>query len=308
MKLNLVPTYVSKGAKTRTAVIGSIALFLLAGLACVGMIVTSNKALADAKARADELKPRADQAVATARQAETIVASAAGVVRNLELAQAMDRQNRRYTDFYRSVLPYLPDFFRVSSLSVEPSSATAVTLTMAGTIKTYQQYADLMLALYRIPGARTVSRSGFLADPVIVPAISEENPQAAPFLTSEGPLPTDPVERIAALAAQAAGESTGFSGIGNFGTAGTEARGAMPGWSQIEVTVQLESQPAEGVVYALQTPLPRSTVAAGGGAPAAPAGGGFGAPQGGFGPPPGAVGPPAGGAPSRPGGVSGENF
>jgi|GEM_PF-520310 len=321
MKLNLVPTYVSKGARTRTAVIGSIALFLLAGLACVGMIVTSSQALTAAKARADELKPQADAAVATARQAETIVASSAGVVRNLELAMAMDRQNRRYPDFYRFVTPYIPDFFRVNSLSVEPTSSTAVTLTLTGTIKTYQQYADVMLALYRIPGARTVSRSGFLQDPQTVPAITPEDPAANAYLASQGPTPQDVVSRIQALATRAAGETTGFAGIGNFGAAGTEARSAMPGWSAVQITVQLESDPTQGAVYALQTPVPRTTVASGGGGAAAvapsPFGGpggpppGMGGPMGGAGGPMGGVGGPMGGAGGpggRPGGVSGDNF
>src|SRR2546430_13626538 len=59
-----------------------------------------------------------------------------------------------YTTLFRS------QFFRINSITATPNDANTVTVTMNGVIHTAQEYADLMLALLRIPGAQAVSRSG----------------------------------------------------------------------------------------------------------------------------------------------------
>lgn len=306
MKLNLLPSTVSKGAALRNAAIAATVLLLLAVLASAFMIVSARDTLAKAKERSNAARPQYDKAVATAQMAETVMSDpgTVGLFRNVALANSMDEHNAKYPAFYREVLPYVPAFFRATSVSVTSGGADSVTLTLTGVVETAQQYADLMLALYRIPGARSVARSGFVFDDPTLPNVVEGDQNPEPLAPGESRLPTDPVARMDALIARAAAEPAGFSGIGNFGAAETAVRGAMPDWSAVTIIVEIAADPtlppAEQLTIDLMVPDPGATLGAGGGAAGGFGGGGFGGPGGpppGFGgpggPPPGVGGPPA---------------
>lgn len=275
MKLNLLPTYVSKGAQAKTARVVMVLLALASILACLGMIYFSGKAVTEAKARAEELKPLADEAVAISKEADLIVASSAGIMRNLDLAASMDEHNSKFTTFYRQIIPYIPSFYRVTSMSVTPIDDKSCTLNLDGVLQSYQQYADMMLAMLRIPGAMTVTRGGYVLNDRMVPNLIETDQRAEPIRPSEGRLPLDPMERLDALIARASQGTTGFTGVGNFGTPGNLTRGPMPEWSQVAVSVLLQmdakTPPEEAINYDLRTPDPRATLSSAGGAASAPA-------------------------------------
>ncbi len=254
MKLNLLPTYVSKEGQLRTAIAGSLILVVLSLVLSVFMILKSRGDLQAAHERADEWKPKAEAAVATAEFADTIIQSATGIQRNIKLAEAMDKHNPVYPDLYREVLGYVPAFFRVSAISATPTGETGCLVTMTGIIHTFQNYADLMLALLRIPGASNVSRAGYQITDPAVPALSEQDQVGFPAKPGETPLPSNPLERLDALIAKGSSDPGGFTGTGNFGTTDPGPRGAMPDWSQITVTVTLADRK-------IQTPLPRATLA-----------------------------------------------
>lgn len=281
MKLNLLPTYVSKGNQAKTATVVSVLLALLGILGAVGLIFISKGSLAEARADAESKQERAARAVATSKRADEVVADAQMIIRNINLADAMLKHNDVYPDLYRDIKPYIPGFFRVTQMSAAPNDAATATVTLTGTVKTYQQYADLMIALYRIPGATTVSRSGYVNGDPFIPNITDVDQNGRPIKPGQTNVPDDKFERLAYYQGQ--GTVTGFTGEGGFGTVDTtQPRGAMPGYSLVTLSVVIPRS--------IQVPDPRATLQSQGGAT------GAGGATGGAG---------ATGAPGRPGGAPG---
>lgn len=289
MKLNLLPPYVSKGKQSKVAIVLMVLILLLSVLASLGMMVVSKQAYEREKARAAALEKPASDVVALSKLADTITASAQTVVLNVELAKAMQEHCSVYPDFYDSVRKYIPAFFRVTSMSASPADAETVTLTLSGVLRTQEEYANLMLALNRIPDVRSVSRSGFQLVETYVPNLSQLDQTGRPIRQGEQPLPDDPLDRLQALIAR--GGRTDYVGVGNFGSGEPGLRGAMPDWSQVTVTVvmpgKLQAPDVRGTLAnaaRASSAAPSTTPAAGPGA-----GPGFG--------PPGMFGPPGAGMP-----------
>lgn len=287
MKLNLLPTYVSKEGAAKTGIVIGVVLALVGILLAALMGATSAKARDTAKSEARDQEVEADRVVKRAAQANDVIAQAGGIIRNSKLATAMDEHNSVYPDLYNAVLPFVPDFFRVTSLQAQAIDATSCQVTIQGVLSSYQQYADLMLALLRIKGAQSVSRTGYTLDNAYVPAITPEDQVGRPHKDSEPTIPDDPLRQYDR--ALSMGRQTGYLGVNNFGTAANDRKGAMPGQSEITVTVIIAG-------VDLQTPIPNATLAAaGGGAAGATAPAGFNTPAGPTGPggPSGAPGAPA---------------
>jgi Tfp pilus assembly protein PilN len=284
MKLNLLPATVSRGRQSKTAwVISIVIIFVGIGIS-LAMTLSSAKALADAKQAYDDSVGPAQRAYQTSQVADQLMQDpkVSALAKNVSLAQAMIAHNDRYPDLYNSLLRYIPPFYRLTSIAASPASDTQSSVTLVGTLTSYQQYADLMLALMRNPEAVSVARSGYTADEQYVPNLTQVDQQGRPRNPGQAPIPDNPLERLAFFEANASDPNT-FTGQGNFGTGTTATRLAMAGESL--VTVQLV------INHPLQVPNPRATLGGGGG-------GAVGGPPMG-GPPMG--GPPMGGsAPGRP--------
>lgn len=290
MKLNLVPTYVSKERQALSSVFGAVAIACIGIGIAVFFTISSKKALESARADNEEAKPKAQAALDTSLQADTIIASAAQLIKNANLAQEMVKHNDVYPDFYtQDIIPYIPPFFRLTNLSASPVDATTSTVTMVGTLKTYQQYADLVLALMRIKGAVSVGRNGFTGERFMVPAITPEDQIGRYKKVNDPSIPDDPLQRLAYYEAQGT-PPTGYLAANNFGSATPDTRGATPEESLITIQLTVRKD--------LRTPDPRATMRSSGGGGATTAG----LPGGAFGPPSGAFGPPggAGGASATP--------
>lgn len=309
MKLNLLPTYVSKGAQGRVALVGSL-VFLLA---CIGltvaMISMSSGKLAASRQAWEDARPPAEAALKEAQKAETIAALGTERKRNLDLTQAMDAQNRKYTTFYDAIKTYIPSFMRVNAMSVIPIDEKSCRLNLTGVLKTYQQYADASLALLRIPGAVNVSRAGYEINDIYVPGLIEADQRGLPFRLNDGRKPALNEEQghdaqMQYLIEKAREGTTGFTGTGGFGTAETTLRRAMPDYSEVTLSVLLAQNPSipaeQQLNYDFRTPNPRATLNRG----AAPAGG-AGPINAGPGGPGGPGGPLPGSAPGRGGRVAG---
>lgn len=263
MKLNLLPTHVSKAGAARTTVIMSGLLGLGLVAAAVLMSVSSERELAGLKTQAQELEPQAAAALAESQKADETIKKAGGIILNQQLAEAMMAHSPKYPALYDEVRRYIPSYFRVTSLAATPSGPEATTLNITGVLQSFQQYADIMVALMRIPGAVGVSRQGFQHNDFFVPPLTEGNQVSRPVRVGDQPMPDDPQERLDYMIAR--GGIDGYLGVSGFGeTEVPRTRGAMPRWSEVTLSVAL----ARG----LQTPDPRSSLAgaaaaAGGGAP-----------------------------------------
>jgi len=283
MKLNLLPTTVSKGKQSKSAVIFSV-LIALAGVGIGGFLsVSSQKALDQAKSDQAESVGPAQAAYQKSADADTIIQSEKSVdlIRNAMLADAMIKHNDVYPDLYEGLKPYIPSFFRINSLSAASSGAETSTITMVGTIDTFQQYADLMLAFSRYKGLVSISRSGFIDRRQIIPNINSVDTEGRARRQDEAPIPDDKLLRLAYFQSQP--QPGGYTGEGNFGSGEDNTRGAMPEASLITVTLTVNKD--------LRVPEPRQTLSAGGGTSSA--GGGMTTPPPGTGmtmPPPGAGG------------------
>lgn len=257
MKLNLVPTYVSKGNQAKTATVVSVLLALFGILGAIGLIFISRDNLRTAREDAETKMERAARAVATSKRADQVVADAQMIIRNINLADAMLKHNDAYPDLYRDLKPYIPGFFRVTQITAQPNDAATATVTMTGTLKTFQQYADLMIALYRIPGATSVSRTGYTSVDPYIPGVTDVDQNGRPIKPGQAPIPDDKYQRLAYYQAQ--GTVAGYTGVGGFGSGDTtQAKGAMPGYSLVTVSVVIPR--------AIQTPNPRATLQAQGAA------------------------------------------
>ena len=300
MKLNLVPTSVSKERQGRTAIIGAVFIAILGIAAAMMLTMSSKKQLEIARSENEEAKPKAQAAVDTSNQAEVIIAAAGQIIKDTNLAEAMVRHNDVYPDFYTNeIIPYIPPFFRISSLSATPVDGTTSTVNMVGTLKSYQQYADLVLALMRIKGAVSIGRNGFSGERFMVPAITPDDQIGRYRKTTDPTIPDDPLQRLAYYQAQGT-PPTGYLGVGNYGSGLPDARGATPDESLISIQITVKKN--------LQTPDPRATLRTS----ASTAGVATGGPAAGFGgPPAGFGGPPAGGLPpstsTAPSGKGGRN-
>jgi hypothetical protein len=255
MKLNLLPTTVSKGKQAKTAVIFSV-LIALAGVGIGGFLsVSSQKALDQAKADQAESVGPAQTAYQKSADADTIIQSEKSVdlIRNAMLADAMIKHNDVYPDLYEEIKPYIPSFFRINSLSAVSAGENA-NITMVGTINTFQQYADLMLAFSRYKNLISISRSGFIDRRAIVPNINSVDSEGRVRRQDEAPIPDDKLLRLAYFQSQP--QPGGFTGEGNFGSGTDNTKGAMPEASLITVVLTIKKD--------LRVPEPRQTLSSGG--------------------------------------------
>lgn len=259
MKLNLLPTYVSKEKAGRNALLLSIVLFLV----CVGgAFVMITKSEADFKASQEglaDLRQKATKAKETGDYADTVMQQSTMLLRNTQLAESMLAQSKKYPNLYDSVIRYIPSFYRINTMTATPLGPGQSRIDITGTIDSYQRYADLMLALLRMRGPNGgqvlgITREGFVNNDMYVPALTPEDQSGRPRRPGESPIPDDPLARMQYMRGKAT--SQGFTGEGNFGTGTTASRGAMPGSSLVTVHITIAED--------LQTPDPRATLKANG--------------------------------------------
>jgi len=257
MKLNLLPTTVSKGKQAQSAVLFSV-IIGVAGLLIGGYLnVTSNKALDQAKSDQQASVGPAQEAYNKSVEADTIMndAKSVALIRDANLATAMKEHNSVYPSLYEGIKPYIPAFFRINSMSATSAGDANANVTLVGTLDTYQQYADLMLAFSRYPGLVSISRGGFISRDEVVPNISPIDTIGRPRRLDAAPIPDDKLDRLAYF--QSTVQSEGYTGEGNFGTGSDATRGAMPESSLVTVNMTIKAD--------LRVPEPRQTLTAGAG-------------------------------------------
>lgn len=253
MKLNLLPTRIKKERSGNWAWIPAILLAVAGWAWAIYIGQWADGEIAKQKSRITAATPDATEAVAVVGQADSIIQQSRGLILNSNLAASMLKHNTAYTETYDEVQKYIPSFFRPYNMQLTPNGSTSATLTMTGAIGTFQQYADLMAALYRIPGATAVTRSGFSDDFATVPNLIEIDQTGRKFKPSEARLPDDPMDRMnTQIANSGTPDFNGTGGFGGFGDADT-TRQAMAGNSDITVTVTLARD--------VTTPDPRGTLA-----------------------------------------------
>ncbi len=275
MKLNLLPTTVARSGQSAGMLILGIAIAAVSVVASVFLMLWSQGNLNKAMEEAQSHQQGAAQALATANAAQTQIDMATVITTNQKLAVAMNEHNAKYPDLYNKVRRYVPSYYRLTSISAQPTGEQA-TITMVGQLQSFRQYADLAIAMWKVPGVTSVARAGYTLDPRQVPALTEADQIGTPIKGNEAPLPSDPLDRLQELVTRASASAQGFQNVGGFGGADDlTARGAMPGWSTVTMTIVINEN--------IRTPNPRGTIAGSGGAAAGgvPGVGGFGGAGGG---------------------------
>ncbi len=258
MKLNLLPSSISKSAGSKSALVLAIVIIAMASGFTFLLIGKGQKAKQSAVDKANEQRPKVQIVMGIADSADVIIQQVGPIDRNLKLVKAMEAHNTVYTSLYRDVMNYIPDFYRITSLNAAPGGEST-TISMSGVLKTEQQYADLALALLRIPGVSAVSRSGFVFEHDFIPNLTPEDQDGTRIKQGETNLPSDPLDQMEALIQRANTGPRGFQNVGQFGT-GEGPRGAMPKWSNVNMTLILAKN--------ILTPNPRATIEQQGAAPA----------------------------------------
>jgi len=161
MKLNLLPKTVAKGVAAKFAFTVML-LLVIANLAIAFVLNQSYRSrLQSLEDWAASVQPSADRVVQASKEADEIIAGARIVLTNTELVQAMNEANHKYPDLYDELRQYIPAFFRVRTITAASTGANASTVTLVGYLQTFQQYADVVIALLRHPDVIAVGRSGF---------------------------------------------------------------------------------------------------------------------------------------------------
>src|ERR1044072_1672955 len=262
MKLNLLPTYVSKEKATRNALLLSILLFAVCVLGSFLMITKSES---DFKASQDglaELRARAVKAKETGDYADTVMTQSTTLLRNTQLAEAMLAHSKTSPDMYDSVIRYIPSFYRINSMTASSTGPGQTQIVLTGTLQSYQRYPDLMLALLQMKGPHggevlSVTRAGLTNTDMYVPDPTPDAQHGKPRKPGDAPIPDDPLARMEYMRGKAT--TPGFSGDGNFGTGTTAARGAITGESIVTVTIVLaEDLPTPDPMGTLKLNLPGS--------------------------------------------------
>jgi len=264
MKLNLLPTYVSKEKAAKSAWVIAVILFLVCLGGSIYLVQKGNHDFASSVVGVDTAEGNAKEAKDTADAADNVIAQSTTLLRNTLLAKAMLAHNKDYPDLYDQVKKYIPSFYRVNSMSAEANGPDVSTITLVGELDTDQQYADLMLALLRWDKVRSLSRGGFTSTNMYVPNLTPDDQVGKPIHPGQSPIPDDPYKRLDYLLAQ--GKIDGYLGQGGFGAGQSGPYGPMPGASEVTVTIVVQSN--------LQTPDPRATLAVGGASAPAAGGGG----------------------------------
>ncbi len=258
MKLNLLPT---SAARQGGSGIFAWVLFVIIVAASVFGAMRMNgqaaEALAKAKDDVSANQQKSDDATSLSASADTIIKEASGPMLNTNLVQAMLKHSRVYPDFYDEVFHFIPGYFRLTSVQVVPNDRNTCQLTMTGTVASLHEYSDLILALMRIKGAQSVTRSGYEIQNTFVQPLDATAQHTWKIKPGEEKMTDDPIQRLDSKIAAAT--STDFKGVGQFGTPGEpRTRGAMP--SETLVTVGVT------VTRDLETPNPRDTLATAGAA------------------------------------------
>jgi hypothetical protein len=253
MKLNLLPTRIKKESSGNWAWIPAILLAAAGWAWAIYIGRWADGEIDKQKQRIEAARPDAEEAVRVVAQSDQIIQQSRGLILNSNLAASMLKHNTAYTETYDEAMKYIPSFFRPYNMQLVPNGSTSATLSMTGAIGSFQQYADLMAALYRIPGATAVTRSGFSDDFATVPNLIETDQTGRKFKPSESRLPDDPMDRMnTQIANSGTPDFNGTGGFGGFGDADS-LRQAMEGNSDITVTVTLARD--------VTTPDPRGTLA-----------------------------------------------
>lgn len=253
MKLNLIPTYVSKEGQAKVFIALAVLMVLLSCVIAAAMIMLSQQKFAKAKEDAESRQQAAALAYETSVHADRVIATATGIDKNLKLASAMNVHNSAYINLYDEVLSYVPSFYRVNSITASAGGPNNVTVNLSGYLSSFQQYADANLALLRIPGVTNVVRADYELNDANVPRLVEEDQVGSPLKPNESPLPSDPWARYEALVARAAEAETGFQDLNGFGTEAAD-KGAAPGYSPVSFTITIAGRN-------LQAPNPMATIA-----------------------------------------------
>lgn len=254
MKLNLLPKTVDTASRSKRAFVMGLGVFAASCVGAFFLATQSQQQLDRANESVQSATPLYNRTVAVAKEADDMMAKPELIqmIRNTALAKEMMAANGRYPELYSFVRPYIPAFFRITSLSANPGGPDSATVNMTGTVRNAQEYADLMLTLLRIPGAVSVSRAGFQAEDMIVPALTEADQKGKPRLPSRAPIPDDPLLRLEYF--QNEQTPSGYLNSGGFG--GSIEPGAVrtvrPGESLINVSVVVPKN--------IQTPNPRATI------------------------------------------------
>lgn len=252
MKLNLLPKHVAKAQGSKGAMFVAVIIVLVCAGLAFGLIQQGRKQLDDARAKVEPAKQTVSQALGYSAMAQTVIDKVTGIDRNLQLTEAMLAHNSKYVELYRDLQNYIPSYYRVSSINATPTSADTVTVTMSGVMQTNRQYADIIAALFRMPGVQSVSRSNYTNVDPYVPSLTEEDQIGTMIKPGEANLSSDPIERMAQLQQRAAAAQQGFLGVGAFGTE-QMPKGAMPEWSTVNITMVIGQRP-------MQVPDPRATL------------------------------------------------
>jgi hypothetical protein len=229
-----------------------VLIIALAAAATFVLISTGRAKLEAARDRADTLRPQVAIAMGKSQMADQIIQQVTGIDRNLKLTTAMTEHNSKYVGLYREVMGYIPSFYRINSMSAAPTGPDSCTVQMTGVLKTHKQYADLVAALYRMPGVVSVARNGYSDVNPYVPNLNTEDQLGTKIKPGEPNLPSDPDLRMQEMIRRANSGPTGFQGIGGFGQ-DVFPKGAMPDWSTVSVTMQIVGRP-------MQVPNPRATL------------------------------------------------
>jgi hypothetical protein len=254
MKLNLLPTYVSKGKQAQVAIVFAILIVIACGTATVAMMSKSKAELEKWTRKAEEAKPAAEAVVTVSQLADTVIKNSTGVILDASLAKAMQDHNTVYPDFYDKLFPYIPSFFRVTSITATPIDDKTAGVTISGVIKSQEQYAALMLVFNRIPQVQTVTRTGYKISEQYIPSLTDVD-QAGRLIDRGGQhIPDNPVDRMNYFISR--GSLSGYTGSGGFGSGQPGLKGPMPEWSQISIALVMPGK--------LQTPNPKETLQAGG--------------------------------------------
>jgi len=263
MKLNLLPQTVVKRSSAPVFIILALLIVIAASAASAFLVVSSKAALEAAVKEREELLPGYANNAATAAQAEQVILQATNFDRNVKLVESAAKHNNVYPDLYDSLFPYIPAFYRIQSVNAVGSGGQA-TVTLVGHIDTFQQYADLAIALWRIPGVISVQRAGYAPKLPAVLLLTPDRQKNVSVKAGEAPLPDDVQQRIEILKSQAAAVPTGYVGVGGFGTDAVPKGDTLTSQT-VTMTVLLTRN--------LQVPVPSATLAAAQAVPTAPAAG-----------------------------------
>jgi Tfp pilus assembly protein PilN len=191
MKINLLKKNIAHNENQNRVIIAMVAAVLCCACICFVAVQYLSSQFNNLQEEVAQSETQVAYAYMTSKKADEIIKSGTYIQRNTNLFQSIQNHNHAYVDLYKKVMDYIPAFFRLIEISATPQNQNECLVKMVGIVRSYQEYANLMIAFSRMPNLIKVYRKGFEPKEKYVPGLIKEDQRGTPIQQGGNRIPSE---------------------------------------------------------------------------------------------------------------------